>query len=306
MKALVKCQFYLMTLLTIVLLTIGTAISDDQKDQSTGDTMQITKKPTIMILGSWHFTSSGLDGINERTDDVRAPKRQREIKQVIEQLKAFKPTKIAVEVDPSRDAEINAEYQGYLDGTYELGPYEGEQIGYRLAKEMEHSKVYCVDYWPKRDPILESIKDHLINSSEFAKVHNQEHLFGDHPIGPGKITRDKDGRIWIEPEEYEPILDKYIRINQPEGSRMSHRAYLHDARIGLADKYPGADWLAHIWYARNLKIFVNLTRITESADDRIFLIIGGGHLFLVRQFLEDSGDYIIESPLKYLKTENTN
>ena len=87
---------------------------------------------------------------------------------------------------------------------------------------------------------------------------------------------------------------------------MSHRAYLHDARIGLGDKYPGADWLAHIWYARNLKIFVNLTRITESDDDRIFLIIGGGHLFLVRQFLEDSGDYIIESPLKYLKTEDVN
>lgn len=255
-----------------------------------------------MVLGSWHFTSSGLDGINERTDDVRAPKRQREIKQVIEKLKEFKPTKVAVEVDPSRDAEINARYQGYLNGTYELGPYEGEQIGYRLAKEMGHLKVYGVDYWPKRDPIFESIRGHLINRSAFAKAHNQEHLFGDHPIGPGKITRDKEGRIWIEPEEYEPILDKYIRINQPEGSRASQRAYLHDARIGLDDKYPGADWLAHVWYARNLKIFVNLTRITESADDRIFLIIGGGHLFLVRQLLEDSGDYIIESPLKYLDT----
>ena len=50
-------------------------------------------------------------------------------------------------------------------------------------------------------------------------------------------------------------------------------------------------------------IFVNLTRITESADDRILLIIGAGHVFLVQQYLEDSGDYIVESPLKYLKTE---
>ena len=302
MKVLVEPRLYFMILLAGVLSMIDGATGDDKSDVPIGEIKQVSKKPTIMVLGSWHFTSSGLDGINERTDDVRAPKRQREIKQVIEKLKEFKPTKVAVETDPSRDAEINAGYQGYLNGTYELGPYEGEQIGYRLAKEMGHSKVYGVDYWPKRDPIFESIRGHLINRSEFAKAHNQEHLFGDHPIGPGKITRDKEGRIWIEPEEYEPILDKYIRINQPGKSRASQRAYLHDARIGLDDKYPGADWLAHVWYARNLKIFVNLTRITESADDRIFLIIGGGHLFLVRQFLEDSGDYIIESPLKYLDT----
>ena len=88
----------------------------------------------------------------------------------------------------------------------------------------------------------------------------------------------------------------------PEGRLADHQSYLLSARIGLADKYLGANWLAHIWYARNLKIFVNLTRITESDDDRILLIIGAGHVFLVQQFLEDSGDYIVESPLKYLNT----
>ena len=125
MKVLGKCQFYFLMLLAAVLLTVGTVESDNQTDPSTGDTTQMGKKPTIMILGSWHFTSSGLDGINEKTDDVRAPKRQREIQKVVEQLKAFKPTKIAIEIDPSRDAEINAVYQDYLDGTYELGTLRG-------------------------------------------------------------------------------------------------------------------------------------------------------------------------------------
>ena len=167
---------------------------------------------------------------------------------------------------------------------------------------MEHPKVYCVDFWPKQDPIFESIRDHLINRSEFAKAHNQEHLFGNHPIGPGKITRDKDGRIWIEPEEYEPILEKYIRINQPEESLASQRAYLHDAAYWVRRQVIRVRiGLPIFGYARNLKIFVNITRITESADDRIFLIIGGGHLFLVRQFLEDSGDYINRKPIGLLK-----
>ena len=268
--------------------------------------MKYQTKPTIMILGSKHLANPGLDGSNTRMDDVLAPKRQSEIEQLVQQLREFKSTKLAFEEDFSRTAEINATYQDYLKGTYELKRHESDQIGFRLAKQMGHPKVYCVDYWPEHDPILEKIDDDLIDRSAFAKKHNQRHLFGSHPADPGKVTRDKDGKVWIEPEKYEPITDMYIRINQPERIRASQRAYLHSARIGLDDQYPGANWLAHIWYARNLKIFVNLTRITESADDRILLIIGAGHVFLVQQFLKDSGDYIVESPLKYLKRENTN
>ena len=79
---------------------------------------------------------------------------------------------------------------------------------------------------------------------------------------------------------------------------------MRSARVGLGDQYPGANWVSHSWYDRNLKIYVNLTRIAESADDRILLIIGAGHVYLIQQFLEESGDYIIESPLKYLKSSD--
>ncbi len=95
----------------------------------------------------------------------------------------------------------------------------------------------------------------------------------------------------------------FIRGNEPEGRQAEHRFYLQMAQVGLKDHYPGANWVGHSWYTRNLKIFVNLTRITESADDRILLIIGGGHVYLVQHFLEASGNYIVESPLQYLKTE---
>ncbi len=309
MEALMKCQFYLITLLATVLFMVGTAISDDQTDVSAGGNMQVTKKPTIMILGTAHLANPGMDSVNLKMDDVHAPKRQREIQELVEQLKTFSPTKIAMEVDFSRDAEINASYQSYLKGTYELTRSEGHQIGFRLAKQLRHSKVYCVDYFrsSKENPIFNGgIDSDLIDRSGFAKRHNQEHLFGSHPGDPGKVIVDTDGTVWIEPEKYEPIIDMLIRLNQPAWSRASQRAYLHDARVGLGDEYPGVNWLVHIWYDRNLKIFVNITRITESADDRILLMMGAGHIFLVQQFLENSGDYIIESPLKYLKTEEDN
>ncbi len=266
--------------------------------------MKHQAKPTIMILGSKHLANPGMDGSNTRIDDVLTPKRQIEIEQLVQQLREFKPTKLAFEIDYSRTTEINGTYQDYLNGAYELKRHESDQIGFRIAKQMGHPKIYCVDYWPEHDPIYEKIDDVLIDHGAFAKKHNQKHLFGSHPGSTeGEITRDKDGTVWIEPEKYESMIEMYIRVNQPTRSRASQRAYLHDARIGLDDQYPGANWLAHIWYDRNLKIFVNLTRITESTDDRILLIIGAGHVFLVQQFLENSGDYIVESPLKYLDGE---
>ena len=99
MKALVKCKVYLMMSLATVLFAVGTTAIGDQTDVSTETTNQMAKKPTIMILGSTHLANDGLDVYNTKMDDVRTPKRQREIKQLVEQLREFKPTKIALERD---------------------------------------------------------------------------------------------------------------------------------------------------------------------------------------------------------------
>ncbi|MDE0635706.1 MAG: DUF5694 domain-containing protein [Candidatus Poribacteria bacterium] len=267
-------------------------------------------KPTIMILGSRHLANPGIDAVNYKMDDVLAPKRQGEIEQLVQQLKKYSPTKIALEQDPSRNAEINTNYQGYLAGTYKLQRWEIDQIGFRLAKQMEHSEVYCVDYFPDQDPFFsEDFDSNLTDIIKFAKEHNQEHLLPsveDNTDSNADFHEEEDGRVWIVPTKYESLIDLYIRDNKPEGRRAEHQLYLQMARVGLKDQYLGANWVGHIWYTRNLKIFVNLTRITESADDRILLIIGAGHVYLVQHFLEASGKYIVESPLKYLKSENAN
>jgi hypothetical protein len=295
-----------MTLLAAVLFTVNSTAIGDQTDVSTETTNQIAKKPTVMILGSTHLANDGLDVYNTKMDDVRAPKRQREIEQLVEQLKEFKPTKIALERDEkTHGAGTQTEYQGYLKGTYKLKRGEGDQIGFRLAKQMGHPKLYCVDYrldYRKDDPIIpfDEFDWNLLNYIGFAKAHNLNHLLPP-PPDEGKVTQGEKGVTWIEPQKYVSIIDMYIRDNEPEGIRMDHQRYIRwIARVGLGDQYPGANWLSHYWYDRNMKIYVNLTRITESAEDRILLIIGGGHVYLIQQFLEESGDYIIESPLKYL------
>ena len=264
------------------------------------------EKATVMILGSTSFTNPGINRFNYKMDDVLSPKRQSEMEQLVTQIKEFRPTKIAVYADESYDAELNANYQGYLEGTYEPTRRREDQIGFPLAKQIEHSKLYCVADWPEHRPILDNIDDGLLDYDAFAEEHNQEYLLPSISSNDEKIRQSADGTLWVERVGYEPLIDMYIRINEPEKLRADHQGYLRTARVGLKDQYPGANWVGHWWYVHNLKNFVNLTRITESTDDRILLIIGAGHVYLIQQFLEDSGDYIIESPLQYLSPTATN
>ena len=259
-------------------------------------------KPTIMILGTYHMANPGVDAVNFEADDVLNAKRQHELQQLIEQLARFNPTKIAIEADTGLDTEIEAQYQDYLNGRYQLERNEGDQVSFPLAKKMQHSKVYCVDWFGRED------KRETVDLETFAKAHNQSELLEKADAMIQDMAQESFATL-TELQKNGSVIDMFHFLNQEETIRALHKINnippLIHAQIGVADQYVGLDWLLD-WYERNLKIYVNLTRITESPDDRILLMMGAGHVGLVQRFLEDSGDYIIESPLKYLKTEDTN
>ena len=249
----------------------------------------MTPKPMLMILGSYHMANPGRDMVNVEADDVMTPKRQIEIKQLVGRLKKFKPTKVAVEHESEKDVELQTTYRSYLNGNYQLRRNETQQIGFRLAQQMGHRHIYPVD-WNKLPPVDLA----TVDFQTFAKANNQQTLLdeilSEHPSQATKEAKDPEKRS---------VIDIYRSMNQDENIRKDHQVYFTIARIGKNDQYVGADWVQY-WYGRNLRIFVNLTRITESPDERILLIIGGGHVRLLQQFVSDSGYYILESPLKYL------
>src|SRR5215469_195368 len=103
---------------------------------------QSDARAEILVLGTYHMANPGHDVHNIQADDVLAPKRQKEILQLIEVLKRFHPTKIAIESIGSRRVD---QYSDYLAGKYTLSSNEIEQIGFRLAKELGHHTIYPVD-----------------------------------------------------------------------------------------------------------------------------------------------------------------
>ncbi|MEA2762802.1 MAG: hypothetical protein QOD47_2086, partial [Gemmatimonadaceae bacterium] len=105
---------------------------------------QSEARPEILVLGTYHMANPGHDIYNMRADDVQSPERQRQIRQLIEVLKGFRPTKIAIEADVGSQ-RVGREYTDYLAGEYALSANEIDQIGYRLAKELGHRAIYPVD-----------------------------------------------------------------------------------------------------------------------------------------------------------------
>jgi hypothetical protein len=55
-------------------------------------------KPVVLVLATYHMDNPGRDVMNVQSDDVLTEKRQREIREFVNLLKRFKPTKIAVEM----------------------------------------------------------------------------------------------------------------------------------------------------------------------------------------------------------------
>ena len=56
-------------------------------------------KPTLVILGTYHMGTPGNNVVNPKVADISTPERQKQMVELVEKLKKFKPTKIVVECD---------------------------------------------------------------------------------------------------------------------------------------------------------------------------------------------------------------
>jgi hypothetical protein len=93
-----------------------------------------------------------------------------------------------------------------------------------------------------------------------------------------------------------------LQLNRPDTLIASHRGYFDWARIGDHERQPGANWVG-AWYARNLRIFNNLVDLTDRPQDRILVIYGQGHAYLLRQFATESRAFRLVDVDAVLKVE---
>ncbi len=268
--------------------TASPLTGNDSKYTNTSFADTVGPVNSIALLGVYHFENPNLDAFNVKSDNVMSPKRQKEIQQLVEELAKFKPTQIDLEFDAAK-SDADERYQRYLKGEYELGPGEGEQIGFRLAKLLGHAHIYGVDV---KGINVDFNPGDLGN--EFGSLLQQLGKEGNKVI-----TQINE---WVKHNSIGVALAK---MNAPEIDLLNIDLYYrYLLPVGKGDKYPGPEAVTR-WYQRNLLIFHNIMRIlNREKENKVLVIFGQGHTAMLNQFLQYSTLFIKEDIRKYLPAKD--
>lgn len=243
------------------------------------------KKPAeVLFLGTFHFDNPGLDYVKSEVPDVMTPERQKEIAKVVEQMRAFGPTKIVLEWPADRQADLDRRYADYRAGKYELGRNEMYQIGFRLAKMLGHERIYASDV--KADMDMDAVIG-------FAQQHDPAFMamFGE--------FMQKDLARMKKLQKEAPIDETLRALNDPAWLDLGHSKYIEMGRVGGNGNYVGAEVLG-VWYTRNIKIFSNIARLAQPGD-RIVAIYGESHVPVLLHFARTMPGMKVVEARSYLK-----
>ncbi len=285
-----QIKFPLALLLAIVIATCNalaqTAAETPPRDSSCG-----AKSAKILILGTYHMNNPGLDGKNTQADDVLSARRQGEIAELVERIARYKPTKIAIEA-PYRSTAWPDRYKKYLAGEYQLGREEIEQIGFQLARRLNLTTLYPIDFNLTMNGLTPSEIEYP--KPKLDQTNEKKSADAKKPDSPPLSDEDLLLR--------RSTVVEYLRsLNSEQRIQDGHAQYLEMLLPNDSPAIYGRTDLVTNWYKRNLRMFTNINRITDFPNDRILLIVGSGHLKLLRDFASDSPQFCLEDTMIYLK-----
>jgi len=243
----------------------------------------------VMVLGMYHMGNPGLDLHNIKSDDVTTPQRQKELAEVADQLAKFNPTRIALERVSKSEDFTDEKYTAFKIEDLATNRDERYQIGYRLAKLLNHSKVYAID---EDSDTIDYFPYGAVE--KFAKENGKEKLLKDM-----SNEVEKKMKAFDESQKTKSIKDLLLSLNDPNEIKSDQDWYYNLFQIGNHGSQPGAELNAY-WYMRNAKIFSKLNLVAKPGD-RILVLFGSGHNYWLRHFAQQTPGYVLVEPGQYLK-----
>lgn len=258
-------------IVALTLWSLGPLPGFCQQSSAAGATSDA--RPEVFVLGVYHMGESGSHVVEAEADDVLSPKRQAEIAELIAVLEKFRPTKIAVEAAFHDSDIISSRYDDYLSGDRELTRNERQQIGFRLAKELGHAKVYSVDADGEYPfPRLQDYAEARGHMEEFESLMAE--------------ARERVA-AWSAYLASHTILEALLYMNSDAYAAQSLASDYQMAHLGEPWNWAGPD-LVSDWFRRNMRIYSNVLNLIDSPDERVLVIFGAGHLgWLRHNFVTD-------------------
>ena len=254
----------------------------------------------VLLLGTFHFAGEKVDeniSPNDLAVDMLSAERQRQIKQLAKKLSKFKPTKIAIEVSPGRERYYDSLYTEYVSGKTLTGKRldpadETFQLGFRIAKLLGHKKLYPIDAQPFRFRL--STQDSVLTYQKFSTQIDTAYTYWNKKYDAEQRFQDT--------LKFRLPLNEYLQyLNATEKRASSIGRWLISTKKGDNSSPVGADGFITRYFNRNVRIYSNVQRITSGKREKILIIYGATHMYLLDQIFKASPEYKVSNIMKYLK-----
>jgi len=262
------------------------------------------KKIKIILIGTFHWRPTS-DKYPTTVNDLYSAKRQLELGDLLQKLSHIEADKIFVEAVPEQQPFWDSVFTAYKNGIEpdeKIRHDEIFQIAFKLALKRNLDGVRCVNFFP----------DSLFAERHVCKSKSERSYAGllsnDAAVIDSLLHTDPDRRSEVNhdfmglPSTYNyhrydslvnhsTLIDFYKYLNSP-GYRniVDYGNWLYfNYNAGNKDDLVGADFTSNIWYARNMKIFVNILRQTDRKKDSCYIVLyGAAHIpFLTYLFKQD-------------------
>lgn len=246
----------------------------------------------VMIVGTFHFDNPGRDINNVSVDPVTTPTKQVELAAVAEGLRRFHPTAVALErIAADTTTMLDERYLAFTTADLLTNADERVQIGYRLARLEDLTRVYAIDEQPG-DGERDYFPFDKVMTWATANHHEAELEALNAPVAA--YVADLAARQ--RTETLGALLAETNRADHPVHGNMD--LYYGLLQFGDAVDQPGAE-LNSGWYERNAKIFAKLMTVARPGD-RIVVLYGAGHAYWLRHFVQNTPGFVLIDSVPYL------
>ncbi len=243
----------------------------------------------VMVLGTFHFASSGADLINVEPDDMLSEDRQAELAELANALATFEPTVVVTERTTSAPDYRDPYFDQFDDEMLATVVNERVQIGYRLARVAGVQRVYGLDehasegepdYFP-----FDAVMQHAERTGAAADIH--------------ALLEESEKRVIAEQARLSAMSVTEALREVNNGPMSSPEFYYRLLSFDVGEDQPAAELNAY-WFMRNAKTFSKLEDVTRPGD-RVVVVYGAGHKFWLDHFVEQTPGFELVDPEKFLR-----
>lgn len=231
--------------------------------------------------------------------------RQKEIIEFTSLMTTYNPDMIMVEELPENQEKVDSLYTLYQQNRLKIGELEDGrsevyQLGFRMGKQFNLNKIYCVNApGGTSQSILDNGKNielYKTKTTELRKVVGEKNA----ALQKGTLSL-KDYLIFLnQPDAYNKVYHlRYITPSRVTNGNFKKPGEMVDTTF-INPKYIGAE-LTSILKNRDYKIYSNIVTTQLAAHPRrILLIIGVAHIGSLKSIFRDDPEYDIVNTNKYL------